>query len=77
MVAKEEQVHHLDRTGQGPGDTQHARYFVFAAWILLSLFFLFFFPDHNKSKRNGKAFSKIGFSNDSPSATKSKQVACM
>lgn len=43
VVAKEEQVHHLDRTGQGPGDTQHARYFVFAAWILLSLFFLFFF----------------------------------
>lgn len=36
----------------------------------------FFLSDHSKNKRNGKAFSKISFSNDSPSATKSKQVAC-
>lgn len=37
---------------------------------------LFFSSDLSKNKRNGKAFSKISFFNDSPSATKSKQVAC-
>lgn len=74
VMAKKEQARYPSWHTAGIGRQWTCTFFFFLQHV--SYPSLFFFSDLSKNKRNGKAFSKISFSNDSPSATKSKQVAC-